>query len=234
MHSFLDAKAMAKVLRQALATQGTELAHAESLELVAHQFGLPNWNVLAARIEAASADKSTLPLPEGWSITNLTDQRFYRLGLDPAEPGTALIESRLARGGAMDVSKYYGVFVQTVSARRYHSQRLRLSASLRTQDADRAALWMRVDRASGDVLRFDNMLDRRKDGPLRGTQGWTTASVVLDVPTDAASVLFGFLLEGYGQVRARGFQLEVVGEDIQPTAGWGRWLAEPTNLDFAG
>lgn len=233
MHSFFDAKAMAKVLRQSLAARGMALSHAECLELVARQFGCANWNVLAARIEAASADASRLPMPEGWNITRHTDQRLYRLGLDPEEPGAALIESRLPVGGAVDLSEQFAVLMQSVDAMAWRGQRLRLSATLRTQDAGKGTLWMRVDRAPGDVLRFDNMMNRRKDGALQGTQGWTDASIVLDVPADAAAVHFGFLLQGHGSVRARGFRLEAVGAEIAPTAGWGRWLPEPRNLDFS-
>ena len=233
MHSFLDAKAMAKVLRQSLAARGVAATHAECLEMVARQFGLANWNVLAARIEAAKLDCSSLALPSGWLVTGQTNQRLYRLGLDPSAPGTALIESRVSRGGANDLSGLFAAFMQSVAAGGFHDQRLRLSASLRTEDADQGVLWMRVDRAPGDVLRFDNMMQRRQDGPLRGTAGWTERSIVLDVPRDASSIHYGFLLRGYGSVRARSFRLDAVGPDISPTAGWGRWLPEPANLDFA-
>ncbi len=232
MHSFLDAKAMAKVLRQSLVARGVAVTHAECLEMVARQFGLANWNTLAAQIQAAQAGCDALPLPRGWSVTRQTEQRFYRLGLDPAEPGTALIESRVGRNGVNDLNGHFAVLMQSVAAGPFHGQRLRLSASLRTQDADGGALWMRVDRAPGDVLRFDNMMQRRKHGPLRGTAGWTGRSIVLDVAEDASSVHFGFLLQGYGSVRARALKLEAVGPDIPPTAGWGSWLPEPENLDF--
>ena len=232
MQNFLDAKAMAKVLRQSLAARGVALTHAECLEMVARQFGLANWNVLAARIEAAQAGCASLPLPRGWLVTKQTDQRLYRLGLDPGEPGTALIESRVGRRAANDLSGLFAAFMQSVAAGRFQGQRLRLSASLRTEDADQGTLWMRVDRAPGDVLRFDNMMQRRQDGPLRGTVGWTGRSIVLDVPSDASAVHYGFLLHGYGSVRARSFDLAAVGPEVPPTADWGRWLPEP-DLDFA-
>ena len=53
MRTFTDAKAMARALREALAEKNTTLSHAECLEIVARQFEAPNWNVLAAKIEAA-------------------------------------------------------------------------------------------------------------------------------------------------------------------------------------
>jgi hypothetical protein len=50
MRNYLDAKLMAKQLRQRLAEKAIELGHGECLELVASQFGYADWNMLAARI----------------------------------------------------------------------------------------------------------------------------------------------------------------------------------------
>jgi len=53
MRDFRDAKLMARSLREALAERKIDLTHSQALELVASQFGYDNWNVLAAKIEAA-------------------------------------------------------------------------------------------------------------------------------------------------------------------------------------
>jgi hypothetical protein len=53
MRDFRDAKDMADSLRKALATQSLTVTHSQSLELIARAFGLDNWNVLAAAIDAA-------------------------------------------------------------------------------------------------------------------------------------------------------------------------------------
>jgi hypothetical protein len=53
MRDFRDAKLMAKVLRQAFADRNLPVTHSETLEIVAQQFGIERWNILAARIEAA-------------------------------------------------------------------------------------------------------------------------------------------------------------------------------------
>ncbi|WP_426661057.1 glyoxalase superfamily protein [Rhodanobacter aciditrophus] len=50
MRNYLDAKLMAKQLRERLAEKSIELGHGECLELVASQFGYADWNMLAARI----------------------------------------------------------------------------------------------------------------------------------------------------------------------------------------
>lgn len=53
MRDHLDAKIMAKQLRQRLAEKAIELGHGECLELVANQLGYADWNTLAARIALA-------------------------------------------------------------------------------------------------------------------------------------------------------------------------------------
>lgn len=53
MRSFTDAKAMARALRTSLAEKQIALSHSDCLEIVAHQFDAENWNVLAAKIDAA-------------------------------------------------------------------------------------------------------------------------------------------------------------------------------------
>lgn len=62
MRSSRDAKAMAKTLRaELLARTQVDLAHSQCLEIVARQFGVDNWNILAARID----DDRTVE-PSGW------------------------------------------------------------------------------------------------------------------------------------------------------------------------
>jgi ATP-dependent Lon protease len=67
MRDFRDAKAMAQTLREALKTKSVSLTHSESLELVARSFGLPDWNYLAAKIQASEPvpRASGAPLPVG-------------------------------------------------------------------------------------------------------------------------------------------------------------------------
>src|SRR5215470_6362313 len=58
MRDFRDAKAMAHALRDALKAKTFEITHSEALELIANTFGYANWNILAARIEAAERQAS--------------------------------------------------------------------------------------------------------------------------------------------------------------------------------
>src|SRR5262245_26286722 len=58
MRTFLDAKAMAKSLREGLGQRQIDLSHSECLELVARQFSIDSWNVLAAKIAADGGSSS--------------------------------------------------------------------------------------------------------------------------------------------------------------------------------
>ena len=55
MRTYLDAKLMARALRSALEQQDIAISHSQALEVVAAQFECPDWNVLAATIQAARA-----------------------------------------------------------------------------------------------------------------------------------------------------------------------------------
>ena len=54
MRTFKDAKSMAKSLRDSLAARGVSFSHSECLEMVAKQFGVADWNTLAAKVDTAS------------------------------------------------------------------------------------------------------------------------------------------------------------------------------------
>jgi catechol 2,3-dioxygenase-like lactoylglutathione lyase family enzyme len=49
------AKKLAKLLREDLAAAGVEIPHSLALELIAHQFGARDWNVLAALVGRAGS-----------------------------------------------------------------------------------------------------------------------------------------------------------------------------------
>src|SRR5215472_8414341 len=53
MRDFRDAKTMAHALRSALESRAVAISHSDCLELIAKAFGYDNWNILAAKIEAA-------------------------------------------------------------------------------------------------------------------------------------------------------------------------------------
>ncbi len=118
---------------------------------------------------------------------------------------------------------------QEISADNYRSQRLRLSAQIKTDGAALTRLWMRVDGLQGKTLASYFMGDR----PISGTTEWRRYDVVLDVPSDAVEVAFGYNLKGGGTAWARDFKLEPVGKDVPVSAPPNGPLPNaPVNTDF--
>jgi len=225
MHTYLDAKTMAKALRQGLGERNIALTHSDCLELVSRQFGFANWNMLAARIEAAQLP--TLELPPGWFIAQHS-RYYYNIGLDPAQPGVAMIA---ALSDATIPPDQTGVMMQSIEARPYSGQKLRFSAELRSELVGWGSIWMRVDPEAGKYLRFDNM-QRRGEAAMRGSRDWKAVDIVLEVPEGAASIHYGLLQFGGGRLWARNLRLEPVSGDFPVTAG-APFAAGPTNLGFA-
>lgn len=123
----------------------------------------------------------------------------------------------------------FGTLMQTVDAQNYRGKRLRLSGWLKTTDANKAALWMRIDGGDKKIVGFDNMDDR----PVTGTVDWKRYDVVLDVPPDAVDIALGFMLNGKGEVLADDLKLEEVAKDVPVTAIRQHLPDAPVNLDFS-
>ena len=87
MRTYLEAKAMAKSLRTALAAKDIELSHGECLELVSKQIGFDEWNMLSAKIALETGERNAPPEAAGISmepaiavvqIASVSDaKRFY-------------------------------------------------------------------------------------------------------------------------------------------------------------
>lgn len=231
MHSFMDAKLMAKLLRQGLAERQIELSHSDCLELVARQFGVANWNILSARMDAFALALAPLPMPEGWVDGSARRDGFFRMGLDPDHAGCAIIASTPMADHAPQGQ--FGTMSQSISAEQYRGGGIRLACELSSEHIDGAGtIWLRVDGQRASGLRFNNLLDI-KDVPLSGTRQWTGFAITLDVPEEAAAIHFGFLLQGRGLLRARNFAVERVETlDASPERRIYRHDA-PVNLGFS-
>jgi hypothetical protein len=239
MRSFQDAKQMAKDLRQTLAEKGHALSHGACLELVAKQFGVTDWNTLSAIIERMAQRQTPLRSAEGWFPTGRTDPKKFRMGLEPGNPGVALIECLIDRAVEEPDAELFGCMMQSVSAEMYRGHTLKLTAELRASEAGLGTIWMRIDSEAGAILRFDNMMERKSDGAISGTTGWIRRSIVLDVPKEAESIHCGFFLRGAGQIRARKLDLVIADADLpiteMPTQSRKRVLPlKPINLGFLG
>jgi hypothetical protein len=146
------------------------------------------------------------PLPPSWHMTGDNPDKFTA-GVDTSPEGRG---AKFLRSKTSDPKAWAGL-VQAIQAQRYLGQRVRFRARLRTQDmSDWAGLWMRVDTREGKMLAFFNTHDK----PVKGTTGWQERSIVLDVPSDAAMIVFGSLGVGTGQVWMEPVAFETVGRDV--------------------
>lgn len=230
MRDLVDPKVMAKTLRAVLAQRNIDTSHSECLEIVAQQFGLPDWNTLSAKQSKNEiASLPNLILPNGWHVAG-TQAQDYKIGIEPDEQGSPATIRTTKHTQSRDA---FATLMQSIIADQYCGERIQLSAELQSIDTTGfVTIWLRVDDAGGKTLRFDNM-DRHKDaGKLTGFTDWSKRSIVLDVPADAASIHYGFSLKGNGHGSARSFELNRVGEDVDITSDLGVWLEEPMNLNF--
>ena len=181
---------------------------------------------LSFRSLAQTHSTAAAAVPFGWLLAG-SNPHNYEAGVDPqasyhGSPSAYLKAKQSTLEG-------FGTLMQDFSAGQYAGRRVRLRASMKTEEvADWAGLWMRVDKGSA-VLGFDNMVDQ----PIKDTTGWRTYEVVLDVPQDATGIAFGILLNKSGSVWLNNVQLDGVGVDVPTTAKAPARLPEgPTNLHF--
>lgn len=238
MRDYRDAKTMATTLRQLLRRRQVDLSHGECLEIVARQFGLKNWNVLSDRLgpERPAASPS-LTLPAGWWPSGARPD-LYEMGVDPeVRVGGRVAAVIRARHPEQPLAYAVGVFatlMQSVDASAHHCRRVALEVDLRCKEvAGAASIWLRVDKAPGQLIAFDNMETRQADGPLKGSHDWTTRRIVLDIAREATTLNYGFMLRGSGSVWAADIRITEVGPDVAQTCTGPRTLDAPDNLDFS-
>lgn len=179
--------------------------------------------------------------PAAWVLDG-SDSDGYRLRLDRdvARSGDASLRLE-ARGNRR--TREWAVAVQMLDASAWRGKKVRLAGWLRTEDAGSGHLWMRIDgiiEGEAALIAVDNMEKRF----LEGTRGWTAREVVLEVPPESVTILYGAMITGDGTVWADDLAVEEAPPGTEPTAGirneilGGMYdrpmgmLAAPLNLDF--
>jgi hypothetical protein len=167
-------------------------------------------------------------IPTGW-ILGGSNPQDYAVGVDLTESYTGFSSAYLKSASSKPVG--FVTLMQTFKANNYRSQRIKLSANIKTKSVGGwSALWMRINDNSGKPLSFDDMRKR----PLVGSMIWTPFEIVLDVPPMSSEISFGFLLQGKGQVWIDNIKIMMVGEDVPLTDVLKDRLElyAPMNLDF--
>ena len=167
----------------------------------------------------------TIQAPEGWH-KNGAKPDSYVVGVDSTQTWGGM-PSAYVQSLTPEVEKGFGGMMQTTAADNYVGKRVRLSGWIKTEDANQGGghLWLRVDgQEQGHVLQFDNMDNRA----VKGTSDWQEASVVLDVPSGASALAYGFFVSGGGKMWVSGQRMEEVGPDVATTN-----MIKPKNLPQA-
>jgi Glyoxalase superfamily protein len=235
MHTHHDAKAMAKILKDESERRGLKLTHSDSLEIVAKQFGLKNWNVLAALIGDASTPSSVitvesvpaaLVVPPGWHRGG-REPRLYEIGV-PVGGGLMTIRRQPGSDtGGSNPGSSFGTLFQIISAAGFAGQAVQLRAEVSTVAVDgTAAIWVRMDDRAGQTVAFDDLQRQLIDRSLTGSANWTAQDITLKVPDAAHSIHFGFYLSGFGTAYARNMALTAAA----PSAAASDLPASPANM----
>jgi hypothetical protein len=182
---------------------------------------------MAVVLAVGFAQMAQAAVPPGW-IKAGNAPNDYEIAIDPSvSMAGKQSASIMAKAGSK--ADGFATLMQMIAADDYRGARLRLSGYLRTEAADRAQMWMRVDGPNAKAVAFDNL----DSHPLTGTTAWTRYEIVLDVPPNGADIVFGFFLKGAGKVWGDGFRLERVGASVPVTTADPPLPRGPVNLDFA-
>lgn len=166
--------------------------------------------------------------PIGWIMTGETPFD-YETGLDNSIVHNGNHSAYLKSKD--ETAQGFATLMQQIKSNQYKGERVRFSAFVKSTDVKEAAgLWMRVDHSSGEVLAFDNMMNR----PIKGTNEWNHFSVVLDIPVKSEAIAFGVLLNGSGQIWLDKLGFEVVDDSVPVTeqSSTEGLSHEPVNLNF--
>jgi hypothetical protein len=170
----------------------------------------------------------TTTAPAGWG-KNGRKAEMYVAGVDSIETWGGM-PSAYVESLTPTVEGGFGGMMQTTSAEQYVGKRVKLGGWIKTQNANEGGghLWLRIDgQERGQTLGFDNMDNRA----VKGTTEWQEASIVLDVPSGARALAYGFFVSGGGKMWVNGQQIDVVGADV-PTTNMITLQPAPRNLGF--
>ncbi|NNJ53563.1 MAG: hypothetical protein HKP17_10370 [Ignavibacteriaceae bacterium] len=180
--------------------------------------------ILSLVVVAENSDK----IPDGWYPAG-SNYNEYEMGIDrtisQSGQACAYIKSKKSNTDG------FGTLMQSISAENYFGKRLQLSGYIKSENVEGwSGMWMRIDAESNESLGFDNMQDRA----IQGTTDWNKYEIVLDVPLNSNTILFGVLLGGDGKVWFDNFELKEVDKNVPITdiRERGDRSTEPKNLDF--
>lgn len=151
----------------------------------------------------------------GWHLVG-ADIGSYQLSIDTAKINSQQVFYLKSISNAAEKT---GTAENELNAFNYLGKRVRLSSNIKTANLDNSVqMFMRVDGGPGaglvgKTLAFDDMQNR----VIRGTTEWQKYEIVLDIPQETKSVLYGFHLNGSGEAWFSGVNVEIVGNNVPST-----------------
>ncbi len=160
-----------------------------------------------------NATFTTTKLIKGWQISG--ESVCCDIYLDTATrysgKASGTIKSKLFTN---DVKSKTAYLMQTIKADNYRGKRLRMSAYVKSENVERATLWMRMDGQDMKVFGLDAMDNR----PIKGTIDWQKYDLILDVPVETQQIVFGVNLKGNGQIWIDDIKFEDVALNVPTTS----------------
>ena len=148
-------------------------------------------------------------LPNGW-LGRGANPEAYEMIVDRAVKHSGKAGAHIKFIG--ENSAGFGTLMQNFKADEYRGKRVRMSAWVKSDNAEAAQIWMRIDGAKL-ILGFDNMENRA----VKGTTDWQRYEITLEVPENAVNIAFGVMVVGKGQAWVDDYLFEVVGKDVPST-----------------
>ncbi|HKY90846.1 MAG TPA: hypothetical protein VJM11_07390 [Nevskiaceae bacterium] len=146
--------------------------------------------------------------PDGWFLSGNKSAAYA------VAPGTGGSGKSAVLRSVTDPEGGAGLLIQASRAGFYAGRRARLTARVKTQDAAGwAGLILRAEDKNGTIVALDNMNTR----PIKGTTDWQTATVILDIPASATTLVYGLSLTGTGTAWLDDVKLDPVGPEIEVT-----------------
>lgn len=112
-------KAQAKRLRSEMSTQGKDMTHAAALETVAHQWGMRDWNTLAAKADVSATQ---------WAPGQRATGRYL------GHPFNGMIKAaRLSSSGFWSLTVRFDEAVDVVESTHFSSLRRQINVTINAQ-----------------------------------------------------------------------------------------------------
>ncbi len=190
----------------------------------------------------AARPPSTIRVPNDWALRG-SGAKNYELRSDGGMVFTGNYSALLASHDKEVQPNLSGSGVQAIHAGPYASARVELSAMLRSEGMrGSGGLWMYVADAGRVVLNYQ----MAEIVPGRDAGEWTRFRVVMDVPSHAEVIAYGFTLQGRGKLWVDDVHFSPVDINVPLTGPADRQklgvvaqvvsadgaFANPANLDF--